>query len=135
MTAMSVLPRLRAPFRAIARTIVPEARTLTEAEWEEVERIVEEAIARRPIAMRRQLAAFIRVVELLPVTRFGRTFSALDDQRRTRVLRALENAPVLVVRRGFWGLRTLIFMGFYARPGVAAELGYRASARGWEARA
>ncbi len=131
---MALLPPLREPFRAIATTIVPEARELARHEWADVERIVEHAIAQRPAAVQRQLAAFIRAVELLPVARFGRPFSRLDDERRTRTLRALENAPVLLLRRGLWGLRTLIFMGYYARPGVAASLGYRASAAGWEAR-
>jgi hypothetical protein len=131
---MSIFPALRAPFRAIATTVVPEAESLTPADWEEVERIVEQAVAMRPPAVRRQLASFIRLVNLLPVARFGRTFMALDTARRARALRALESAPVLLVRRGFWGLRTLVFMGYYARPAIASSIGYRASARGWDAR-
>lgn len=130
---MPIFPALRAPFRAIASTVVPEARSLTASEWEDFERIVEHAISQRPPSIQRQLATFIRMVDMVPVARFGRSFAALDDARRARVLRSLENAPVLLIRRGFWGLRTLVYMGYYARPAAAAAIGYRASPRGWTA--
>ncbi|HJU88565.1 MAG TPA: gluconate 2-dehydrogenase subunit 3 family protein [Gemmatimonadaceae bacterium] len=130
---MPLFPALRAPFRAIASIVVPEARSLTPADWEDVERIVDQAVSQRPSSVQRQLATFIRIVDKMPVARFGRSFTALDDARRARVLHSLENAPVLLVRRGFWGLRTLVFMGYYARPSVAAAIGYRASPRGWTA--
>ena len=41
---------------------------------------------------------------------------------------------MLLFRRGVWGLRTLVMMGWYTNPSVIAALGYRASAAGWEAR-
>ncbi len=44
------------------------------------------------------------------------------------LIRAIE------LRRGFWGLRTLALMGYYARPAAAASVGYHADPRGWEAR-
>jgi hypothetical protein len=115
-------------------TVVPEAARLDGAAWNEVEEIVERALAERPPGMRRQLSAFLRAVELLPVARHGRRFTGLDADRRTRVLLALQRSRVLPLRRGMWGIRTLIFMGYYARPAAAAEIGYRASAGGWEAR-
>lgn len=128
------IPPVRAIFRAIAVTVVPEAVRLDVAGWSEVEEIVERALAERPAAMRRQLSAFLRAVELLPVARHGRRFTGLDAERRTRVLTALQRSRVLALRRGMWGIRTLIFMGYYARPAAAAEIGYRANAGGWEAR-
>lgn len=77
---------------------------------------------------------FVRALDLLPLLRFGRTFRALDRQRRTQFLLAVQDAPLLLVRRGFWGLRTLVFMGYYGRAGAAATIGYRADLRGWEIR-
>jgi hypothetical protein len=125
---------VRERFRTIARTIVPEAEGLDEGGWVELERIVEQGLASRPSAVRRQLRLFVRALDLLPLFRFGHTFRALDRQRRTRFLLAVQDAPLLLVRRGFWGLRTLIFMGYYGRPGAAAAIGYRADVRGWEMR-
>jgi hypothetical protein len=42
--------------------------------------------------------------------------------------------PALLLRRGSWGLRTLVLMGYYGRPDAKQEIGYRADPRGWEAR-
>jgi len=64
----------------------------------------------------------------------GFEFVLVDPARRTRLLSALQDSPVLLLRRGFWGLRTLIFLGYYTRPAVAAEIGWRAHPGGWSAR-
>ena len=130
---MALLDPLRPAFRAVAVTVVPEAAGLDEAGWRDLEEIVERALAQRPPRLRRQLLLFIRVIELLPAVR-GPRFSGLAPAARARFLAALERAPLLLVRRGFWGLRTLILMGYYARPAAARAIGYRAEARGWEAR-
>lgn len=129
-----LLAPVRDTFRAIAATVVPEASALDEAGWSALESLVEKTLERRPASMRRQLVLFVRAIEHLPRLRWRRPFSALGPEERTRFLSGLEHAPVLLLRRGFWGLRTLVFLGYYARPEAAAAIGYRADARGWEAR-
>jgi hypothetical protein len=121
-------------FRALASTIVPEAARLDEKGWDELAEIVEKALADRPAAVKRQLGALVSALQWMPVGRWARPFTALDEKRRARFLASVENAPVLLLRRGFWGLRTLVFMGYYARPEAAKEIGYRADPKGWEAR-
>lgn len=130
----SVLGPVRPAFRAIAQTVVPEAASLTEPEWATVESVIERQLALRPPAMRRQLQLLIRVIDLLPLVSAARRFRRLDADRRRRILGRLQDAPLLLLRRGIWGLRTLVFMGYYGRPEAAAAIGYRADARGWEAR-
>lgn len=120
--------------RAVAATVVPEAATLETAQWGELEAIVARAVAARPPRLRRQLAVFLFLLEWLPVPRYGRRLSRLDAARRARVLRSLETAPVLLLRRGWWGVRTLVLMGYYGRAAAAAAIGYRADPRGWDAR-
>jgi hypothetical protein len=134
LVADSLLAPVRTLFRAIARTVVPEAEALDAGGWAELEGIVEAALALRPAAVRRQLLVFIRLLGVLPVFRYGRPFTALDPGPRARFLSAMESAPLLLLRRGFWGLRTLVFMGYYARPAAAEAIGYRAHLRGWQAR-
>lgn len=135
MTATaSTFGPVRETFRAIATTVVPEATRLAPEEWSEVEEIVEQGIASRPAAIRRQLRIFVRLLNVLPLFRFGKTFLALDAERRTKFLLAMQDAPLLLIRRGFWGIRTLVYMGYYARSGARQEIGYRAHVRGWEAR-
>jgi hypothetical protein len=129
-----VLPPVRETFRAIAATVVPEAERLDAAGWAELERLVEKALEARPAAVRRQLRLLIRTIGLLPLLRRGRPFTRLTPGERATVLAGLESAPILLLRRGFWGLRTLVYLGYYARPEAGREIGYRADPRGWEAR-
>jgi hypothetical protein len=126
-----VLAPVRSVFRALAVAIVPEACALTMSGWAEVEATVEAALAKRPASVRRQLVVFIRALDLLPVLRWGRPFRRLDPELRDRYLRAVERSPVFMVRRGFWGLRTLVYMGFYTRPEAYGAVGYSARLRGW----
>ena len=121
-------------FRAIALTVVPEAARLERAEWDELEAIVAHAIAARPPRLRRQLGLLLYLLEWFPVLRYGRRLSRLDAPRRARVLEAWQTAPVPLLRRGVWGVRTLVLMGYYGRPAAARAVGYRADARGWDAR-
>jgi hypothetical protein len=129
-----VLSPVRETFRAIATTVVPEAERLDAAGWAELERLVEKMLESRPASIKRQLQLLIRAIEVLPVLRRGARFTRLSAAARTAFLSGLENAPVLLLRRGFWGLRTLVFLGYYARPEAAREIGYRADPGGWEAR-
>jgi hypothetical protein len=130
----SVLASLRPTFRAIAATVVPEAGALDEPAWAALEAIVVDALAARPPKLQRQLRLFIRLVDWLPVTRYGRRFTRLDAARRARALGGLQDAPLALLRRGCWGLRTLILMGYYGRPETRRQIGYRADPRGWEVR-
>jgi hypothetical protein len=129
----SVLAPVRAVFRAVVVTVVPEAKQLEESGWIALEALVEDALEFRPRALRGQLQIFLRAIEWLPVVRYGRTFTALGDEQRSRVLRYLQDHPVERIRCGFWGLRTLAFLGYYGRPEGAHAIGYRPDPRGWEA--
>ncbi len=129
-----MLEDLRSSFRAVAQTVVPEASRLDGAGWADLEGIVERALAARPAALRRQLRVLLRVLEWLPLLYYGRRFTSLDSADRYRFLNRIQASPLLLLRRGFWGLRTLILMGYYSRPAAAAEIGYRGDRRGWEAR-
>ena len=130
----SVLAAVRPVFRALAESCVPEWAALDQPGRAEAEAVVERFLAGRPRAVRRQLSLLLRLLDLLPLVRYGRRFRSLDAARRLRFLEAMQRTPVLLVRRGIWGVRTLAFMGYYARPAAAAEIGYRADPRGWEAR-
>jgi len=125
---------LRPTLHAVAETVVPETAALDADGWSALDRIVTNAVSARPSRMQRQLALFIRAIEWLPVLRYGRPFSKLDPQRRHRFLESLQDSPLLLIRRGFWGLRTLILMGYYTQGPVIGTLGYRADPRGWSVR-
>jgi hypothetical protein len=130
----SVLEAVRPTFRAVAHVVVPETRALSAAAWTVLEAAVERALVARPPGVRKQLVAFLHLIEYLPIPRFGARFSSLRDDRATTVLRWLERSKLLLIRRGVWGLRTLVMLGYYTQPEVQHALGYRAHPDGWNRR-
>ena len=124
---------LRPKFRALAAGFVPETSLATETQWATLEATTARAIAERPPALARQLAWLIRLLDLLSWIRFGRGVTRLDARCRSALLEGLAASRLLLLRRGIWGLRTLVMLGWYTQAEVAAALGYRASPAGWGA--
>jgi hypothetical protein len=121
-------------FRALAATFIPETALAAPETWLRLERVVESALASRPANIRRQVLLFIRVLDWLARLRHGRSLGTLDPARRTALITSVGGSRLLLLRRGVWGLRTLVQMGYYTQPEVQMALGYRATRRGWEAR-
>ena len=120
-------------FRAIVSTVVPESAELDSQGWRDLDLVVAGLLQDRPENLQRQLRLFLSAIQWLPVLRYGRPFTSLDQIARTRVVAHLQNHPIEKVRVGFWGLRTLVLAGYYARPEAARSIGYAASPLGWEA--
>jgi len=114
----------QALLRSLAARIVPAAAALGTAEQAEMMHLIAEALSDRTPEVRRQFAAFLTLVRWAPAARYGRPFDALAPERQDAVLRYLQDCPVQLLRAGFWGVRTLILMGFYARPAAGATFGY-----------
>lgn len=134
MDSKPVLPPVRSVFRALVETVAPRASSFDEGAWARAEALVENALAQRPPAIRRQIGIFLRILDVLPLLRHGRRFRGLSDAGRTSVLKRLERSGVLLLRRGLWGVRTLAFMAVYGQDVVRERIGYRATADGWDAR-
>lgn len=122
------------PFRALAETFVPEVSEMGRDEYRRLVEIVEAALGDRAPSIRRQLLLFVRLLDWLPVLRYGRRLRSLDRERRAGLLGRLQDSRLLAIRRGVWGLRSLVFMGYYGREEAREEIGYRARPGGWEAR-
>lgn len=116
------------------RSVVPAAAALDAGGWARLEEVVEAALAERPTRIRGQVRLFLRGIEVVARLRLGASLASVDPQRAARFLRGIERSRVLLLRRGFWGVRTLALMGYYGRPEVAAEVGYAPSLRGWSGR-
>jgi hypothetical protein len=120
-------------FRAVVWTIVPESVDLDSQGWRDLNGVVEDLLRDRPENLQRQLSLFLRLIQWMPVLRYGRSFTLLNQATRTRVLAYLQNHPIQKVRVGFWGLRTLVLAGYYGRADAARSIGYAASPLGWDA--
>jgi len=131
---IATLEPVRPTFRAIAMSVVPELRSADPNAWLEIEAEIERALADRPQAMRRQLVSFVRLLDWWSRLRYGRRLTKLDAFKRNELLELIERHRLPLLRRGMWGLRTLVFLGYYTRPDVAEFIGYRAHRDGWSAR-
>lgn len=131
---MGVLEPVRPVFRAAAEVLLPAAARLDDVGWQRLEQIVENALAQRPARMQRQFQLFLRILDLSTLPRHRRRFRALPRDAREGALRRMERGRRLILRRGVWGLRTLVYMGYYTQPVHTSGIGYRATPRGWKAR-
>jgi hypothetical protein len=120
-------------FRAIVATVVPESSKLDENGWVDLEALVAASLSDRPANLRLRLQLFLQLIQWLPLLNYRRPFSSLDPESRRRFLASLQNTKVDLIRVGFWGVRTLAFLGFYGRSEAREAIGYRPSPRGWEA--
>jgi hypothetical protein len=118
----------------VAVAIVPEAARLDREGWGQLEAIVEVALGERPASMARQLRLLLRLLDALAMLRYRRRLPALDPLLRARLLATLQDSRLVLLRRGFWGLKTLVLLGYYGRADASSEIGYRADLRGWPAR-
>jgi hypothetical protein len=114
--------------------VVPAAERLDEAAWTEVAGIIEAALAQRPPEVRRQIDIFLGLMSALTLVRYRRPLRDLPADKARSFFRRLERSRLTLIRRGFWGVRTLALMGYYGRAQARAAVGYRASGGGWRAR-
>ena len=108
----------------VARRIVPEVADLDEAGQTRFEMIIDRALGDRTAAVRRQFGVFLGLIRWAPVARWGSTFERLPATRQDAELAWLEDNPVEILRKGFWGLKTIVFMGYYGQAEVWPTIGY-----------
>jgi hypothetical protein len=128
---MQSLPRDKAEFlRLLAERIVPETASLDAAGAARFFGIIDSALMDREPAVRRQLASFLGVLRWAPLLRFGKPLESLSPGHQDAVLRWFEDCPVGLLRKGFWGLKAMVFMGYYGQPETNAGIGYTPSFNG-----
>lgn len=114
----------------VGARLAPGLRGPDDRAREHVRRIIGGAIASRPRAVQRQLGLFLDVLRYAPMVRYGRQFDRLAPDQQDAVLRWFQDAPLPKLRQGFWGVKTLIYMGYYGRPEVGHEIAYHPSPTG-----
>ncbi len=117
---------------SVAERVVPATAALDGAGRSRFAAIVSDALAARPRSVRRQFRLFLALLRWAPLVRFGAPFERLTPERQDAVLRWLLDAPVAKLRGGFWGLRTLVFMGYYGQPETWSAVRYEPSFEGNE---
>src|SRR5262249_38726028 len=97
-------PRQARFFWHVAELIVPEAARLDRNGRRRLRLIVGSALNQRPPFERFQLRLFLLVVQWLPAVFLLRPLDRLPPRTQSTILRLFENAPLGLVRAGFWGL-------------------------------
>ncbi len=110
--------------QVLAARIVPETTELDDAGWRRFFDIVDGALLDRAEKVRRQFATFLGLIRSAPLIRYGESFEKLTSDRQDAVLRWFEDCPVGLLRKGFWGLKTMVFMGYYGQPETNELVGY-----------
>jgi hypothetical protein len=122
---MNSLSQGKAEFlRVLAARIVPETTELDASGMSRFFGIVDGALQDRPESVRRQFATFLGVLRWAPAARFRRPFEKLLDTQQDAVLRWFEDCPVGPLRKGFWGLKAMVFMGYYGQKETNELIGY-----------
>ncbi|MBI2942569.1 MAG: hypothetical protein HYY25_00055 [Candidatus Wallbacteria bacterium] len=116
----------------VSQRIVPEAQRLGPDGRKQFRAIAEEALSERPSVLQRQFRLFLAVVRYAPAARYLAPFDWLDATRQDAVLAWFQDCPLGLVRKGFWGLKSLVYMGYYGRAEVWDSIGYRPDTRGNE---
>jgi hypothetical protein len=120
----SLTDKQAAFFALVAESITPEVASLDGDGRRRMTEIVDTALQDRDESVRKQFASFLGVIRWAPVARFGRPFERLDARRKEAILRWFQDCPIALLRKGFWGLKALVFMGYYGQPEVRDEIGY-----------
>ena len=110
--------------RVLAGRIVPESTELDEDGWRRFFKIVDRALLDRPASVRRQFATFLGLIRSGPLVRYGKSFEKLTNDCQDAVLRWFEDCPVALLRKGCWGLKAMVFMGYYGQPETNELVGY-----------
>jgi hypothetical protein len=122
--------RQRAFLTALGHALVPETRGLPAERQAKFFEIIDTMLATRPKRVVRLLSIFLIVLRWLPLLRFGGRLDRLGGERQKKALCWFQDSPSVTVRTGFWAVKTLVYMGYYAQPGVAAGIGYTPSRAG-----
>jgi len=117
---------------ALAKTIVPAVAALDANDQRELLRVIDDALSIRDPALRMQFLIFLDLLRWAPAARYGRPFDRLTPDRQNRVLHVCEDSGIARLRVGLWGIKTLIFMGYYGNPARWPSIHYAPRDKGNE---
>jgi hypothetical protein len=112
--------------RRIAAPDRPGDRSIPSADDTDVAGFVDAWVGRMHPSVRRDLGRFLGYLEhLAPVAvGLGSRFSRLGPDEQDRVLAAVEASSNDLLRAGFDGIKSLVFMGYYRDPRTWSIMGY-----------
>ncbi|MGZ5840284.1 MAG: hypothetical protein ACXWI2_13160 [Croceibacterium sp.] len=108
----------------LAARIVPESAGAPPQVTEPLLAAVGEELRPRPRLQQLEFKLLLFAVRWMTLPFTLHRFERLPGERQDRWLGFLENAPLTLLRVGIWGLKTLVFLGYYTQNGVLRRIVY-----------
>ena len=109
---------------SLAACIVPESAGAPPQVTGPLLAAIDEELRPRPRLQQLEFKVLLLAIRWMTVPFTLRWFERLPPERQVRWLRLLENAPLTLLRVGIWGLKTLVFLGYYTQDGVQRRILY-----------
>lgn len=111
-------------FEALQNCLVPRSQKFTRNESVRSTLLINELLHQQTVSSRNMLALFIMLIDLFSCIRYARSFRHLNAAKKKAVLNFFFDAPISLLRKGFWGLNTLARLGVYGQTELHDEIGY-----------
>ena len=108
----------------LAARIVPESAGAPPQVTDPLLAAVDEELRPRPRLQQLEFKLLLFAIRWMTVPFTLHRFERLPGERQDRWLGFLENAPLTLLRVGIWGLKTLVFLGYYTQDGVLRRIVY-----------
>jgi hypothetical protein len=108
----------------LAARIVPESAGAPPQVTDPLLAAVDEELRPRPRLQQLEFKLLLFAIRWMTVPFTLHRFERLPGERQNRWLGFLENAPLTLLRVGIWGLKTLVFLGYYTQDGVLRRIVY-----------
>ena len=108
----------------LAERIVPESRGAPAQVTDALLAAVDQTLGPRPRLQQFEFKVLLFAIRWMTVPFTLRPFERLPGERQDRWLQLLEGAPLTLLRVGIWGLKTLVFLGYYTQDGVQRRILY-----------
>jgi hypothetical protein len=109
---------------SLAACIVPESAGAPPQVTGPLLAAIDEELRPRPRLQQVEFKLLLLAIRWMTVPFTLRWFERLPAARQARWLRLLESAPLTLLRVGIWGLKTLVFLGYYTQDGVQRRILY-----------
>jgi hypothetical protein len=113
----------------LASRIVPETAAATPEVRRRLVAVVDDVLQRQSSSQQFQFKLLLLVLRWMTVPFTLHRLESLPPSWQDFLLRRLEGAPLTILRVGIWGLKTLVFMGYYGQEAVTARIHYEPSKR------
>jgi hypothetical protein len=108
----------------LAACIVPESAGAPTQVTDPLLAAVDEELRPRPRLQQLEFKLLLLAIRWMTVPFTLHRFEHLPAERQAGWLRILESAPLTLLRVGIWGLKTLVFLGYYSQAGVLQRILY-----------